>query len=693
MGIINLLDAQVANLIAAGEVVERPASAVKELLENAIDAGADKITVEIKNGGVSLIRITDNGCGMTREDALVCIKRHATSKIRNAADLDGITTLGFRGEALAAISSVSAMRILTRTKDCDSGIAMECAAGTVTSLEEAGCPAGTTIIVEELFANVPARKKFLKRDVSETAAVSAVVEKIALSRPDLSIRFITDGNLRFATVGDGNLMNVIYTVLGRDFAKKLAKVSDLTEGVEVSGYIGTPENCRGNRNYENFFINGRYVKCKTAAAAVEQAFSSYIPSDRFPSCVLFLTINPAFVDVNVHPQKMEVKFSNEKLIFNAVYCAVRNTLMNRISRPMLGSKDSVRMTGDSYRLYSDLISVKTDTEEEARKIAEDRDRLNVRYEQITLQNADRADIPLYEPPQPADGKETVSVTDDREAALRTVTPPRLTPQDSERPGREERMPSETRAPGSFPAAFPPPESASVAYTAPFSGEGSIAADDAPRVSGHTEEGNADREKNAPILPWYRIVGVVFNTYVFVELEDRMLIIDKHAAHERIIFERMRKNLKAGKSVSQLLLVPLEFEVTTRESAAAEEYRDEFSRVGFDFTVDENGKRVGILQYPTELDSAQAKELFIELAARLADGTGDVGTGRELFYEKALYQASCKAAVKGGREDHPEVIRRIVEQVLLQPDIRYCPHGRPVAFETTKSQFEKRFERS
>ena len=384
MGKINVLDTQVANLIAAGEVVERPASAVKELLENAIDAGAGKITLEIKNGGISLIRVTDDGCGMTKDDALVCVKRHATSKISCAADLDGIATLGFRGEALAAISSVSKMRIMTRTKNSPTGIIIEFNAGNPVSVEEAGCPEGTSVIVEELFSNVPARRKFLKRDAAETAAVAAVAEKIALSRPDISLRFIADGNLRFLTAGDGKLADVIYAVLGRDFAKKLAPVHDMTEGVSVSVFIGTPENCRGNRNYENFFINGRYVRCKTACAALEQAFSSYIPSDKYPACVICLEINPAFVDVNVHPQKMEVKFSNERPVFNAVYCAVRNTLMNRIDRPRLADSEPTRLSGDSYRLYNDIISVKTDTDEEAARIADERERLSAKYEQITV---------------------------------------------------------------------------------------------------------------------------------------------------------------------------------------------------------------------------------------------------------------------------------------------------------------------
>ena len=663
MGKINVLDTQVANLIAAGEVVERPASAVKELLENAIDAGAGKITLEIKNGGISLIRVTDDGCGMTKDDALVCVKRHATSKISCAADLDGIATLGFRGEALAAISSVSKMRIMTRTKNSPTGIIIEFNAGKPVSIEEAGCPEGTSVIVEELFANVPARRKFLKRDAAETAAVAAVAEKIALSRPDISLRFIADGNLRFLTAGDGKLADVIYAVLGRDFAKKLAPVHDMTDGVSVSGFIGTPENCRGNRNYENFFINGRYVRCKTACAALEQAFSSYIPSDKYPACVICLEINPAFVDVNVHPQKMEVKFSNERPVFNAVYCAVRNTLMNRIDRPRLADSEPTRLSGDSYRLYNDIISVKTDTDEEAARIADERERLSAKYEQITVRAEAKEPVPHYEPPadvpkMSADIPETFPAVSGQPPTSPDITVPQINDNQPPVGTLTDADISRENVPDISPAPVTPPESGT----------------------------------EPPAVPWYRIAGVIFNTYVFVELEDRMLIIDKHAAHERIIFEKLRQNMKSGDPASQLLLLPVELTLTPEELAAAEEYRDELYRIGYTFSCADDGKTALIIAYPSALDTAQAKDMFTVLAAQLADGTGDVGTSRERTYEKALYQASCKAAVKGGREDLPENIRWIAEQVLTRSEIRYCPHGRPVAFEMTKSQFEKRFER-
>jgi len=670
MGNINLLEQQVANLIAAGEVVERPASAIKELMENAIDAGATRITAEIKNGGVTLMRITDNGCGMTEEDALLCIQRHATSKIRSASDLDGIVTLGFRGEALAAIASVSRLRIMTRTADAEMGVVVTCEAGKILSVEESGCPLGTTMIVEELFANVPARRKFLKRDASETAAVAAVLEKIALSRPDIAIKFITDGTLRFQTAGDGNLQNVIYAVLGRDFAKKTVKVHDMTEGIEVEGVIGTPDNCRGNRNYENFFINGRYVKCGTASAALEQAFSSYIPSDKFPSCVLALTINPAYVDVNVHPQKLEVKFSADKPVFNAVYCAVRNALMTRVERPT-SPEENVRLTGDSYKLYNDVLSMKTTSEEEAVRIADEKERLNRKYEQVSIPGEVR-EAPITAPANPP------------AARIAYDTPIRPNPYEArftETPVSPAKEPDPV--PEKVTAAPPPPPRMTVP-------------DILPNLLRKEEEAvpPAPAEEAEPtVLPWFRIAGVAFNCYVFVEMEDKMLVIDKHAAHERVLFEKMRDNMKSLQPVSQLLMLPIELRLAPEEFAAACEYREEFFKVGFDFIDGEEENTVAILQYPSGLTGAQAEAMFAELVYRLASGTGDLMTGREQIYEKALYQASCKAAVKAGREDTPENIRWIAEQVIVNPRVRYCPHGRPVAFEMTKGQFERQFERA
>ena len=335
MGKINVLSFAVANLIAAGEVVDRPASVIKELLENAIDSGADRITVEIQNGGVTFMRVSDNGCGMEPEDLPVAIRRHATSKIKEASDLDGIITLGFRGEALAAIASVSRMRIISKTADAEVGAALEAVGGEIISITERAASTGTTVIVEELFANVPARRKFLKKDVTEATAVCAAVDKIALSNPSIAFKLIVDGSVKLETVGDGSLKNTIYSIFGREFASRLLTVEAESGGVKISGFIGRSDNVKANRNHQNFFINGRYVKSKTACAAIEQAYTSYIPPEKFPCCVLYIEINPSTVDVNVHPAKLEVKFSNEKLIFEAIYYAVRATLEENKTRPDL----------------------------------------------------------------------------------------------------------------------------------------------------------------------------------------------------------------------------------------------------------------------------------------------------------------------------------------------------------------------
>jgi DNA mismatch repair protein MutL len=333
MGKINVLDFEIANLIAAGEVVERPSSVLKELIENSIDSGATRIVAEIKRGGIAMISVTDNGCGIDKEDLPVALKRHATSKIKTREDLDGIMTLGFRGEALAAISSVSVMTIITKTREAEVGTMLTAEGGKVTDISEVGTSDGTTVVVEDLFYNVPARRKFLKKDSTEAMNVTALVEKVALSRPDISIQLRIDGVEKFNTAGDGNLENTIYSIFGKEFASKLIACDGRANGVRVHGFIGRSDNVRKNRNLENFFINGRYVKSLTAMAALEKAYTSYIAPECFPACVLFLEMNPQIVDVNVHPAKLEVKFANEQPVFEAVYYTVKRALEDSEYRP------------------------------------------------------------------------------------------------------------------------------------------------------------------------------------------------------------------------------------------------------------------------------------------------------------------------------------------------------------------------
>ncbi len=679
MAKINVLDFQVANLIAAGEVVDRPASVVKELMENAIDAGGRDLTVEIKRGGVSYIRVTDNGCGMEREDAINCVLRHATSKIKDADDLDGIVTLGFRGEALAAISAVSKMRIVTRTAQSEGGTEVIVEGGKVASVLDIACRIGTTILVEELFGNVPARRKFLKRDQSEGMAVAAVVEKIALSRPDIAIRFISDNQLKICTQGNGKLHGTIFAVLGKEFSDKLIEVKSMTDGIEVFGFIGSPVNVRSNRNSQNFFINGRYIRSRTATAALEQAFSSYMESEKFPVCVLNIVLHPSSVDVNVHPTKLEVKFSNERTVFDAVYCAVRNALIQDTRRPemIFEKKSMAHNVLDNYNRFTPVYDRMDGTSAEQQTIT-----------------AVAPQPPKSVPPKPFD---EIAVMPKPEEEPIVNEAPQTAPDIQKIHDIVNVLP--------FPEVVTENEAAKeeeIAPSAPVVNE-TVAAlakallEIAPDVAAVPQEeetaGEGDEiEVQAEVPIDFQILGVAFETYILVQSGETLLMIDKHAAHERIIFEDMKKNMQKGNRYSQLLLVPLTLTLTPEEFAAANDYKDEIENAGFRFFSD-GDYTVNINEIPGGLPESQAFELFLEIADGLAAGKASVTVSRQVAFEKALYHASCKAAVKGGRKDSREHIEYICQKLLSNPDIRYCPHGRPVAFELTKSGIEHQFKRS
>ena len=683
MGIINLLDISVANLIAAGEVVDRPASVIKELLENSIDAGATALTVEIKCGGITLMRVSDNGRGMSRDDAERCILRHATSKIKEARDLDGIVTLGFRGEALAAISSVSRMRIITRRKEDKVGTEVEVQAGKVISSGDTGCREGTTIIVEELFANVPARRKFLKKDSSEALAIAAVIEKIALSRPDISINFIQDNQPKLQTPGDGKLLSVIYAIFGREFAKKLLPVRSITDGIEVAGYVGRPDNVRVNRNFQNFFINGRYVRSRTATAALEQAFSSYMEAGRFPCCILNIIIHPTFVDVNVHPTKLEVKFSNERVVFDAVYCAVRNAIEQDTSRPeMLFEKEKIEDA--ALRTYNAFVPVSDrldkDSRPEQTDIASALSAQEKEGEKIKRASRPYDDLPFFFPENnPADQVKNEE-KEEKEAPKRA---------DDEITSFIDALALLGKDGGAFTDKEKEKETEETKIE--FASNKDETKKEAPETK--TPSGIS---LGSP----YRILGLAFSTYIVVEQGDKLIMIDKHAAHERILFEEMKKNTeKTGSRWTQLLMIPLEIEVSESELSALRDFAGDIKSAGFDFDIDEQalysgrGNRVLLREIPGSIDEKQASEVLIEMADRLCEGTGDVSVTRTIAFERALYQASCKAAIKAGTNEDESHLRFICERILGSGDIRYCPHGRPVAFEISKGGIEHQFKRS
>ena len=672
MGKINVLSFAVANLIAAGEVVDRPASAVKELLENAIDAGATRITVEIQNGGVTFLRVADNGCGIDVDDLPVAVRRHATSKIKTAEDLEGIETLGFRGEALAAIASVSDMRIISKTADAEYGAMLEVKAGNIMSLTERACATGTTIIVENLFANVPARRKFLKRDITEASAVSGWVEKIALSEPSIAIRMIVDGSVKFETEGNGDLKSAIYAIYGRDFASRLIAVRSEIDGVEVSGFIGRSDNFKANRNFQNFFINGRYIKSKTASAALEQAYSSYIPSEKFPCCVLNVKINPKAVDVNVHPAKLEVKFSNEKPVFDAVYYTVRSALEQDVTRPsmdfsLIKPKTNPKVVNafvpveDKKQTYKNLqlSFAEPPTAEKPREIA------RTVVEETPIPSA---------PPTPAT-KTTVEQVPIAELPASPVQSGSLSKEEAERIDNYCRSvienicrEQEERKRQGY---TPPPKTEYVDIPVP--------------------EGEVDIDaEEFPVAREYRIIGEAFHSYVFVESGDRVLVIDKHAAHERVLFEELRAKMKQVESSAQLLMLPIEVMLTSGELQAIEEYRHEIEAIGFQFTAKRHGAEIEAI--PCGISADAVCDMLITIADRIQNETGKIEVSRELVFEEALYQASCKAAIKAGREYPPEHVKWLVDTLMRLPDITFCPHGRPVAIEMTKDQLDHQFER-
>ena len=728
MGTIQVLSFEVANLIAAGEVVDRPASAIKEMMENAIDAGAKHITVEIQHGGVTFMRVTDDGCGMSEEDLPMAIRRHATSKIKDATDLESIFTLGFRGEALAAISSVSDMRIISKRREDAMGHVLEVRGGQFLGVTEHGSRDGTTVIVENLFSNVPARRKFLKRDATESMAVSANVERVALSHPEIAVRLIVDGVQKLETAGDGKLQSAIYAVFGRDFASRLIPVSGDYEGITISGFIGRPDHVKVNRNYQNFFINHRYVRSKTAMAAIEQAFVSYCAPEKYPCCVIFIELNPARVDVNVHPAKLEVKFSNEKPVFEAIYYSVRQALEQNTVRPDMSAVNPAAKLG----VIGDRVSDATTPIETGR--AESLAKRQISMD-TTLPKDQKGSTAPYTSPktspafQPATevkppqeritaeeymqryGNRGQSKALNREAPQVQKEPPVSIPCIPDTPVKipdtkadipmTEEIPmevyeAEARAMMGFAQTENPIH---VPENIPVESPPEYAVDPVKTIPAHDSEPLQVEKKNALVTespmvealpkPW-RIVGEVFNSYVIVEQGDQMLIIDKHAAHERIIFEELKAQMKAGEANIQMLILPIDVMLMSDEVGLIDTYRHELEAIGFSFSCMRN--TVSVDAIPTGIEPGAVPDMFATFAEQLRDGSGVAKLTRDIAFEKALYQASCKAAIKAGRVYPPEHIQWLVGKLMELPDITYCPHGRPVAMEMKKRNIDHQFER-
>ena len=654
MGKINVLSFEIANLIAAGEVVERPSSVLKELLENSIDSGATSIVAEIKRGGVSMIRVTDNGCGIEKEDLPVALQRHATSKIREKEDLSTIMTLGFRGEALAAISSVSEITIISKTANADSATMLSAEAGRVIDISEVFAADGTTVVVNNLFYNVPARRKFLKKDSTEAMNVAALVERVALSRPDISIQLLIDGEEKFKTPGDNNLHNTIYAIYGKDFASKLIEADGEADGIRVYGYVGRSDNVKKNRNLMNVFINGRYVKSLTAQAAIERAYTSYIAPEAFPTCVLFLEMSPSTVDVNVHPAKLEVKFSDERSVFEIVYYTVKSALEKHEYRPEMelsARKTEKNLMGAYVAIGQDTkgSQIKMDIPAYVKPITVSNNE-PVKHVMPKVDYSSRSSDAFHEKPI-----KVAAVSDSHISKKEESERVTMTPKDSVELLKRYR---EAKAEESI---YQP-----------------NTATDATII-------------NIENSPEYKFIGEAFDCYVMIEYEGALLIIDKHAAHERIIFEELKKQRESDSRIAtQLLMLPLTVILNPEEVAVLAEHSDEISAVGFDFSI--NGEAADITAIPEAISIDDAETLFVNMVDEIIEGKGKPSITDAVRKEKALYQVACKAAIKGGRVYTVEVLHWLIKKILLLPDITVCPHGRPIAFRLTKSELDHQFER-
>lgn len=645
------LDRHVADLIAAGEVVERPASAVKELVENAVDAGATQITVEVQNGGMTFLRVTDNGCGIAPEDAPTAFLRHATSKIRTKEDLAAIGTLGFRGEALAAISSVSRIDLLTKTAEAE-GVSLHLEGGVVTSQQPAGCPQGTTILVRDLFFNTPARMKFMKSDSAESSAIAAVVQQQALAHPEISFRLIRDGETQLQTSGDGERLAAIYTVFGRELAKNMLAVNGTWEKFHVTGYITKPTATRGNRALQYFFLNGRFIRSRLLSAALEEAYRNQMMTGRFPACVLELQMPLEAVDVNVHPAKTEVKFLNERAVFDAVHYAALSTLSNASGRVAMQMPKSPALDAQPAAPQQ---AVKPMERPAARPT------VNPNFYQ-TMQAGEYRRQAGAQP---------------RTVLASQVQYPTRTPKPV-----EPAMPPVEKAPS--PIAPPQPESVVAPVKPAAKAEPEPAA--IPKEPIPTP---AEPEQLALDLPEQtsRLIGEAFDSYLIAEQGESVLFIDKHAAHERILFEKLKA--EDHPIVSQELMAPVSAELTREEAATVLENTEILGKCGFE-VADFGDGDVLIRQIPCDVDEKDAVSLLQELAADLLAGKT---LAPETLRDNLLHTIACKAAIKAGWHTEGAEAAHLMAEILSRTDIKYCPHGRPVCIELTKSQLERQFKRS
>lgn len=702
MGVINVLDKHIAELIAAGEVVERPSSVIKELVENSIDAGAKNITVEIKNGGTTFMRVADDGCGIYRDDIKKAFLRHATSKVKTANDLDMISTLGFRGEALASISAVSRLQVITKNENEEIGSCYEIEGGDEISLEEAGCPTGTTFVIRDLFYNIPARSKFLKKDVAEGNAVSALMDKIVLSHPEVAFTFIRDGKQVLRTFGDGKLLSAIYSVFGKDFAKGLIPVDYTLDSVTVKGYISKPINSRPNRNMQNFFINGRFVKTRTGMAALEEAYKGSIMVGKFPSAVLQLTVPYEIIDVNVHPAKIEVRFINERPVFDAIYHAVKTALQQGDERKQIHFKENtafneikkVNPFNNAQAVFAKAENTPAEKPikpieriEPVLKNSEPKpynpfDELDLKDEKTNSVSIDNLKMSDSSNPFDIYSKQAIKRNSELENKKAEFSKQKLEKAEQlilKATQQEESLPKQEITVDDLTA-----ESTETPIETEVSKE-------EVKPLKEISENKTDNNDALTELPKeqtkLRFLGEAFNTYIIVEKNDNeVLIIDKHAAHERIIYEKLKAD--SGSANVQYLLTPITVTLDKIDYDAAVSNLDMFAKCSFDVEDFGNGTLL-VRSAPQYLAATEIADCITEMSGYIASGKKDIYTEKmDWFY----HNVSCRSAIKAGNKSTVQELMDIAWTLEKNPQIKYCPHGRPICIVMTKYEIEKQFGR-
>lgn len=702
MGVINVLDKHIAELIAAGEVVERPSSVIKELVENSIDAGAKNITVEIKNGGTTFMRVADDGCGIYRDDIKKAFLRHATSKVKTANDLDMISTLGFRGEALASISAVSRLQVITKNENEEIGSCYEIEGGDEISLEEAGCPTGTTFVIRDLFYNIPARSKFLKKDVAEGNAVSALMDKIVLSHPEVAFTFIRDGKQVLRTFGDGKLLSAIYSVFGKDFAKGLIPVDYTLDSVTVKGYISKPINSRPNRNMQNFFINGRFVKTRTGMAALEEAYKGSIMVGKFPSAVLQLTVPYEIIDVNVHPAKIEVRFINERPVFDAIYHAVKTALQQGDERKQIHFKENtafneikkVNPFNNAQAVFAKAENAPAEKPikpieriEPVLKNSEPKpynpfDELDLKDEKTKPVSIDNLKMSDSSNPFDIYSKPAIKRNSELENKKAEFSKQKLEKAEQlilKATQQEESLPKQEITVDDLTA-----ESTETPIETEVSKE-------KVKPLKEISENKTDNNDALTELPKeqtkLRFLGEAFNTYIIVEKNDNeVLIIDKHAAHERIIYEKLKAD--SGSANVQYLLTPITVTLDKIDYDAAVSNLDMFAKCSFDVEDFGNGTLL-VRSAPQYLAATEIADCITEMSGYIASGKKDIYTEKmDWFY----HNVSCRSAIKAGNKSTVQELMDIAWTLEKNPQIKYCPHGRPICIVMTKYEIEKQFGR-